>query len=44
LPRNGIQTPTSARTSDDLPDPLGPMIPTPLPASIAKVTSWTITR
>ena len=44
MPRTGIQTPTSARTSEDLPEPLGPMTPTPLPASTAKVTSCTITR
>src|ERR1700735_3906895 len=42
LPRNGCHTPTSARTSEDLPDPLGPMMPRPLPASSAKVTSWTM--
>ena len=44
MPRTGIQTPTSARTSDDLPEPLGPMTPTPLPASTAKLTSCTMTR
>ena len=32
LPRTGCHTPTSARTSDDLPDPLGPITPKPFPA------------
>ena len=31
------------RTSDDLPEPLGPMTPNPLPASSAKLTSCTMT-
>ena len=44
LPRTGCQTPTSARISDDLPEPLGPITPRPLPASSAKVTSCTMRR
>ncbi len=31
-PRAGFQMPTSARASDDLPDPLGPMTPSAVPA------------
>lgn len=45
-PRAGCQTPTSPRTSDDLPDPLWPMTPTALPArgmklrSLATIFCW----
>ena len=41
MPRTGFQTPTRPRTSDDLPDPLGPMMPTPWPASTTNATSCT---
>ncbi len=38
MPRAGFQTPTSARASDDLPEPLGPMTPSADPAASLKVT------
>jgi hypothetical protein len=41
LPRQVGQTPTSTRARDDLPEPLGPITPTPEPAARAKLTSWT---
>ena len=31
LPRTGVQTPTKRRASEDLPDALGPMMPSPWP-------------
>ena len=31
-PRTGRQTPTSSRASELFPEPLGPMMPRPLPA------------
>src|SRR5690242_16545690 len=34
-------TPTSARASDDLPEPLGPMMPSAVPAEMAKLASAT---
>jgi hypothetical protein len=37
------QTPTIARTRDDLPEALGPMIPTALPACNVKLMSWATT-
>ena len=43
LPRTGCQTPTSMRASDDLPEPLGPMMPSPLPRSSVRLTSCTTT-
>ena len=36
-PRAGCQTPTSIRARLDLPDPLGPMMPSPLPALSTKL-------
>ena len=32
MPRAGCQTPTSARASEDLPEPLGPITPSAVPA------------
>ena len=40
MPRSAGQAPTRARTSVDLPDALGPITPSPAPASSAKVTFW----
>ena len=39
VPRAGFHTPTSARASEVLPDPLGPMTPSALPAINVKLTS-----
>ena len=39
VPRTGFQTPTSARASEVLPDPLGPITPSALPATSVKLTS-----
>ena len=36
MPRQVGQTPTSMRASDDLPEALGPMMPSPLPAVSSK--------
>ena len=44
LPRTGRQTPTSTRASEDLPEALGPIMPSPLPALSAKATSCTTRR
>src|SRR5262245_20140914 len=41
LPRTGCQTPTRRRTSEDFPEPLGPITPRPCPASSSNATSWT---
>ena len=43
-PRAGGQMPTSTRTSDVLPDPLGPMTPSTSPAVSRKRTLPTIAR
>ena len=40
-PRTGCHRPTSSRASEDLPDALGPMMPSPLPARSTKLTSCT---
>ncbi len=44
LPRTGTHTPTMSRASDDLPDALGPMMPSACPAFNTKLTSCTTTR
>ena len=38
LPRTGCHTPTKARARDDLPDALGPTMPSALPLFISKET------
>jgi hypothetical protein len=43
-PRAGVQTPTSERASDDLPEALGPMTPKALPAIMEKETPLTTAR
>ncbi len=40
-PRAGGHTPTSARTSEVLPEPLGPMMPIASPAIVVKLTLLT---
>src|SRR5690349_17392333 len=41
-PRYTGQRPTSARTSEDLPEALGPITPSALPAFRVKLTPWII--
>src|SRR5947207_14170852 len=38
-PRDGFHTPTIARASEDLPEPVGPMTPSAVPAAKLKLTS-----
>jgi hypothetical protein len=40
VPRNGAHTPTSMRASDDLPEAVGPMMPSAFPPVSVKFTSW----